>query len=62
LSPSSTRFNLPDGTVTYLLWNGSGLPADVTGEVMTTSYNGTTATADASTFRADVPTLVSISP
>ena len=62
LSPSSTRFNLPDGTVTYLLWNGSGLPADVTGEVMTTGYNGTTATADASTFRADVPTLVSVSP
>ena len=62
LSPSSTRFDLPDGTITYVLWDGSGLPADVTGEVMTTGYDGATATADASTFRADVPTLVSVSP
>ena len=62
LSPSSTRFNLGDGTVVYVIWNGSGLPADVTGEVMTTGYDGATATVDASTFRADVPTLVSVSP
>jgi len=29
---------------------------------MTTGYDGATATVDASTFRADVPTLVSVSP
>ena len=61
LSPS--RPVRPTGrTVTYVLWDGSDLPADVTGEVMTTRCDGATGTADASTFRADVPTLVSVSP
>jgi hypothetical protein len=62
LSPSSTRFDLPDGTVVYVLWGGSYLPADVTGQVITTRYDGTAGTADASTFRADVPMLVWVSP
>ncbi len=58
LSASSARFELEDGTSVFVLWDDAGLPADLTGEVTTTRYDGTTGTAEASSFRADVPTLV----
>ena len=61
-SDSSVRFEMPDGRVVHVLWNGANLPASIAGAVETVSYDGTSDSTDAATFTADVPTLVTVNP
>ncbi|MEC8970046.1 MAG: hypothetical protein VX808_02755 [Actinomycetota bacterium] len=61
-SNSSVRFDMPDGRVVHVLWNGANLPASIAGAIETVSYDGTSDSTDAATFTADVPTLVTINP
>ena len=55
-------FEMPDGRVVHVLWNGANLPASIAGAIETVSYDGTSDSTDAATFTADVPTLVTINP
>ena len=58
LTESSTRFDMPDGTTVYAIWDGAGLPAEVTGSVLTRHYDGVEATLDASQVASESPTFV----
>jgi len=60
LAENSTRFDMPNGATVYAIWAGAGLPADVTGTVLTRLYDGSEATLDASLVAAEVPTFVLI--
>ena len=59
---SSVLFAMPDGRTVYVLWDDATLPAETTGIVETVTYNGVEGTADAATFAAAVPTLVTVRP
>ena len=61
-SNTSVRFEMPDGRVVHVLWNGANLPASIVGTVETATYDGISGSADATTFTADVPTLVTVNP
>ncbi|HJM88191.1 MAG TPA: hypothetical protein QF624_01030 [Dehalococcoidia bacterium] len=60
LTENSSRFDMPDGTTVYAIWGGAGLPAEVTGTVLTRLYDGSETTLDASLVTAEIPTFVLI--
>ena len=57
LTESSTRFDMPDGTTVYAIWDGAGLPTEVTGSVLTRRYDGVETTLDASQVTSESPTF-----
>ena len=58
LTESSARFDMPDRTTVYAIWNGAGLPTEVTGSVLTRRYDGVETILDASQVVSEFPTFV----
>ena len=58
ITETSARFEMPDGMTVYAIWDGAGLPADVTGSVLTRRYDGVEANLDASQVTSELPTFV----
>ena len=58
LSEGSARFEMPDGVVVYAIWDGAGLPDEVTGGVLTRRYDGVEEHLDASRVVSELPTFV----
>ena len=58
ITETSARFEMPDGMTVYAIWDGAGLPADVTGSVLTRRYDGVEANLDASQVTSEMPMFV----
>jgi len=58
LSESSARFDMPDGVTIYAIWDGAGLPDEVTGVVLTRRYDGVEDHLEASEVVSELPTFV----
>ncbi|HAW89720.1 MAG TPA: hypothetical protein DCX61_03580, partial [Gemmatimonadetes bacterium] len=58
LSEGSARFEMPDGVAVYAIWDGAGLPDEVTGGVLTRRYDGVEEHLDASQVVSELPTFV----
>jgi len=64
LSSTSARFDMPDGSTVYALWNGAVLPSEVTGLVRVVRYDGLEASVDTATIdaaSASLPIFVMVS-
>ena len=58
LADNAIRFDMPDGLTIFALWDGAGLPQDVTEEVNVITYAGEESTSGASEVTSIVPVLV----
>ena len=58
LADNAVRFDMPDRSTVYALWDGARLPQNVTGVVNLITYSGEESTSDAGAVTASVPVLV----
>jgi len=62
LTENVVQFDMPDERTIFALWDGAGLPAEVTGEVKVITYRGEEWFEDARSVVAQAPILVVVEP
>lgn len=62
LTNASVRFDMPDDSVIYALWDGASLPDTVLGTIEVTTYDGTTTRVERADLDSARPVFVSPTP